>query len=211
MTTTKAAAPESAYNWLKNTILTLPRHEEMFVSEAEIASATGTSRTPAREALLRLESEGLLRRVPYKGAYVPALSDSDVEAVMQARRVIEEWSVTQVAPNAGQVPGRLHALVDCQEADSDAVEFIAHDLEFHTLVIRAAGNPLLHDFYRSLRERQMRMGVRIIVHDAARKEQVLVEHRAIVEAIAAADPDAAVRAVREHLDTTLRSMKQFNI
>ncbi|MBF6370826.1 GntR family transcriptional regulator, partial [Nocardia puris] len=60
MTTSKtsaASAPELAYEWLKNTILTLPRDEEMFLSEAQVAAASGTSRTPVREALLRLEAE----------------------------------------------------------------------------------------------------------------------------------------------------------
>ncbi|VFA96905.1 GntR family transcriptional regulator [Nocardia cyriacigeorgica] len=211
MTTSKtsaASAPELAYEWLKNTILTLPRDEEMFLSEAQVAAASGTSRTPVREALLRLEAEGFVRRVPHKGAYIPALTDKDVEDVMQARRVVEEWSITQVAPNPGQVPARLRELVAQQEADTDPVEFIAHDLEFHTTLIRAAGNSLMHEFYRSLRDRQMRMGVRIMLSDEQRKKQVLAEHSAIVDALAAADTAAAIAAVHEHLDSTLCSLKQ---
>lgn len=211
MTTSKssaASAPELAYEWLKNTILTLPRDEEMFLSEAQVAAASGTSRTPVREALLRLEAEGFVRRVPHKGAYIPALTDKDVDDVMQARRVVEEWSITEVAPNPGQVPDRLRELVKRQEADIDPVEFIAHDLEFHTTVIRAAGNQVMHDFYRSLRDRQMRMGVRIMLSVEQRKKQVLIEHGAIVDALAASDTEAAIRAVHEHLDTTLCSLKQ---
>ncbi|WP_280470794.1 GntR family transcriptional regulator [Nocardia farcinica] len=211
MTTSKtsaASAPELAYEWLKNTILTLPRDEEMFLSEAQVAAASGTSRTPVREALLRLEAEGFIRRVPHKGAYIPALTDKDVDDVMQARRVVEEWSIAQVAPNPGQVPDRLRELLAAQDADTDPVEFIAHDLEFHTIVIRAAGNQVMHEFYRSLRDRQMRMGVRIMLSDERRKKQVLVEHGAIVDALAAGDTEAAIHAVREHLDTTLCSLKQ---
>ncbi|MEU4837505.1 GntR family transcriptional regulator [Nocardia testacea] len=211
MTTSKtsaASAPELAYGWLKNTILTLPRDDEMFLSEAQVAAASGTSRTPVREALLRLEAEGFIRRVPHKGAYIPALTDKDVDDVMQARRVVEEWSITQVAPNPGRVPDRLRELIAEQESDTDPVEFIAHDLEFHTTVIRAAGNQVMHEFYRSLRDRQMRMGVRIMLSDEQRKKQVLVEHSAILEALAERDTEAAIRAVREHLDTTLCSLKQ---
>jgi DNA-binding FadR family transcriptional regulator len=69
----------------------------------------------------------------------------------------------------------------------------------------------MNNFYSSLRDRQMRMGIRIVMADETRKKQVLVEHRAIADAIAAGDPQAAVQAVREHLDTTLRSMKRPNI
>lgn len=211
MTTSKtsaASAPELAYEWLKNTILTLPRDEEMFLSEVQVAAASGTSRTPVREALLRLEAEGFIRRVPHKGAYIPALTDKDVDDVMQARRVVEEWSIAQVAPNPGRVPDRLRDLIAEQKADTDPVEFIAHDLEFHTTVIRAAGNQVMHEFYRSLRDRQMRMGVRIMLSDEQRKNQVLVEHGAILDALAVRDTEAAIRAVREHLDTTLCSLKQ---
>ncbi|MGV9674018.1 GntR family transcriptional regulator [Nocardia sp. NPDC003482] len=211
MTTSKtsaASAPELAYEWLKNTILTLPRDEEMFLSEAQVAAASGTSRTPVREALLRLEAEGFVRRVPHKGAYIPALTDKDVDDVMQARRVVEEWSIAQVAANPGGVPDRLRDLIADQEADTDPVEFIAHDLEFHTTVIRAAGNQVMHEFYRSLRDRQMRMGVRILLSDEQRKKQVLIEHAAIRDALAARDTEAAIHAVREHLDTTLSALKQ---
>ncbi|MEV0697254.1 GntR family transcriptional regulator [Saccharopolyspora sp. NPDC050389] len=206
--TTSATAPELAYEWLKNTIITLPRDEEMFLTEAQVATASGISRTPVREALLRLQAEGFIRRVPNKGAFIPALSDRDVEAVMQARRVVEEWSVNEVAPKPGAIPGKLYRILQDQGQDADPVDFIAHDLEFHTTIIRAAGNALMNDFYNSLRERQMRMGVRIVMADQARKKQVLIEHRAIADALAAQDPESAIQAVRDHLRTTLHSMKQ---
>lgn len=63
----------------------MPRHEGVFLTEGAAAAATGTSRTPVREALLRLEAEGFLQIVPKKGAFVPPISDAEVESVMQAR------------------------------------------------------------------------------------------------------------------------------
>jgi DNA-binding GntR family transcriptional regulator len=203
-----ASAPTLAYEWLKKTIVTLPRDEEMFLSEAQVAASSATSRTPVREALMRLEAEGFIRRVPHKGAYIPALSDRDVDEVMQARRVVEEWSVHEVAADPALVSDRLQSVLEQQANDEDPVDFIAHDLEFHTIIIRAAGNTLMRDFYATLRDRQMRMGVRILMDDEHRKEQVLVEHRAIADAIAAGDVDAAVRCVREHLQTTHHLLKQ---
>lgn len=210
MTNGKSAlsAPELAYEWLKNTIVTLPRSEEMFLTEAQVAASSGISRTPVREALLRLEAQGFVRRVPHKGAFIPALSDSDVEMIMQARGVVEEWSVREVSARPGFLPSRLDAILDKQAADTDPVEFIAHDLEFHTAIIGAAGNSILGEFYDTLRVRQMRMGVRIVTTHEERFQQVIVEHRAIADAIAAADPDAAVTAVRGHLHSTLQSMKE---
>lgn len=199
-------APELAYRWLRDTIVELPREEEMFLTEGEIAESSGLSRTPVREALLRLEAEGYVRRIPHKGAYIPAISDRDVDVIMQARRVVEEWSVTEVAPEPGRLPDELHNIIQQQETDNDPVKFIAHDLEFHTSIIRTAGNPVLNDFYRSLRDKQMRMGVRIVSGDVERQIQVVTEHRAIADALAARDPERAVAAVRAHSSTTLASM-----
>lgn len=204
--TAGATAPERAYDWLKTMIVTLPREEERFLTEAEIAASSGLSRTPVREALMRLEAEGFIRRVPHKGSFIPALSDQDVESVMQARNVIEQWSVREVARNPGRLPIRLEAIMVQQERDDDPVDFIDHDIEFHTTILRAAGNPLLSDFYISLRDRQGRMGVRIVMADRDRTKRVIVEHRAIAEAITAGDPEAAVQAMDTHLNTTLSSM-----
>ncbi|WP_242633458.1 GntR family transcriptional regulator [Arthrobacter sp. S39] len=86
-------APEIAYQWITGFIAGLPRDEETFLNEATLAKATGTSRTPVREALLRLEAEGFIRRVPHKGAYVPPITDQEVRANLQARSVVECWAV----------------------------------------------------------------------------------------------------------------------
>nr|WP_231754922.1 GntR family transcriptional regulator [Pseudarthrobacter sp. GA104] len=71
MTPSSQSAPETAYNWLRSYIASLPRDAETFLNEAVLTKETGTSRTPVREALLRLEAEGFIKRVPHKGAYVP--------------------------------------------------------------------------------------------------------------------------------------------
>ena len=78
------------YRWLKQHVLTLPSREGTFLTEAEVCRETGTSRTPVREALLRLEADGLLQIVPKKGAYVPPITEAEIEAVMQARGLVEE-------------------------------------------------------------------------------------------------------------------------
>lgn len=64
------SAQDLTYAWLKRHISELPKEGGVFLSESEVAQAAGTSRTPVREALLRLETEGLLTIVPKKGAYI---------------------------------------------------------------------------------------------------------------------------------------------
>ena len=201
------SAQDAAYRWLKRHIGSLPRHQGTFLTEAEVCGTTGTSRTPVREALLRLEAEGFLQIVPKKGAYVPPITDTEVEAVMQARGLVEDWCVRRVTPVPGGLPLELERLVAEQEGLlDDPVGFIECDRAFHRAVVRAAGNPVLAEFYETLRDRQVRMGLRAIAaaHDRARC--VLAEHTAILDAVRSTDPVAAAEAVATHLNTTLATL-----
>lgn len=204
-------AQDSTYHWLKTHIAGLPRAEGTFLTEGEVATAAGTSRTPVREALLRLEAEGLVQIVPKKGAYVPPISDRDVSEVMEARSVVEEWSVGRIAtshrsldPELDALVAELTALLGEQEgALDDAVAFIDLDRAFHRTIVQAAGNLVLENFYESLRDRQVRMGLRAVASAEDRARRVLAEHRAIVRALRNRNAERATRAVRVHLDNTL--------
>lgn len=202
------AAQDVVYRWLKQHVLTLPRHEGTFLTEAEVCRETGTSRTPVREALLRLEADGLLQIVPKKGAYVPPISEAEIEAVMQARGLVEEWCARQVASFGEMLASELDRLMARQvEVRQDAMAFIECDREFHRTIVRAAGNPVLADFYESLRDRQLRMGVHAIIVSGNRDEGVLVEHAAIVDGIRRGEPEVAAAAVAEHLSRTLVALR----
>lgn len=201
------SAQDVVYRWLKQHISTLPRFEGTFLTEAEVSEATGTSRTPVREALLRLEAEGLLQIVPKKGAYVPPITDAEVEAVMQARGLVEDWCVRRVAPLADTLSVELERLVVRQEGlQVSPIEFIDCDREFHRTIVRAAGNPVLADFYETLRDRQLRMGLRAIAVSAQRTRVVLDEHMAIVEGVRSGDAVVAAHAVATHLAGTLAAL-----
>lgn len=201
------SAQDVAYRWLKRHVATLPRHEGTFLTEAEVSTATGTSRTPVREALLRLEAEGFLQIVPKKGAYVPPITDAEVEAVMQARGLVEDWCVRRAAPLAESLSLELERLLARQaDLQSAPVQFIECDREFHRTIVRAAGNPVLADFYESLRDRQLRMGLRAIAATQERTRLVLAEHTAIVDGVRSGDPAAAAAAVAAHLAGTLAAL-----
>ncbi|MCU1520631.1 MAG: GntR family transcriptional regulator [Arthrobacter sp.] len=200
-------APETAYRWLRDAISALPWDEEAFLSENAVAEASGTSRTPVREALLRLEASGLIRRVPHKGAYVPALSARDIETMMEARQLIEEWAVRKVTASHRSMDDLNRLLEQQGETLADPVAFIECDIRFHKYIIEAAGNPVLQDVYDSQRFKQLRMGVKAVVDSEGRSDHVLREHRSIVEAIMTGNPDVAVAAVRDHLSSTLAALK----
>lgn len=200
-------APEVAYLWLREAITSLPWDEEAFLSENFVAKESGTSRTPVREALLRLESEGLLRRVPHRGAHVPALSEKDIDSMMEARRVIEEWAVRKVTGTSYSTRKLEELLARQAEIISDTVQFIQCDIEFHKDIVAAAGNTVLEEVYGSLRDKQLRMGVRAVRDSDGRSDHVLAEHRAIVEAIQSGDSVHAAEVTGEHLASTLAALK----
>ncbi len=198
------AAQDVVFAWLKKHILTLPRSEASFLTEAEVCHATGMSRTPVREALLRMEADGFLRILPKKGAYVPPITEAEVEAIMQARELVEDFCVRRAALLADVVAPELERLLKDQEKQQKSpLEFIESDREFHRTIVRAADNPVLAGFYESLRDRQMRMGIHAIATSDQRIANVLTEHRAIVEGVRSADPESAAAAMTEHLARTL--------
>lgn len=201
------SAQDVTYRWLKNHIAGLPRQEGSFLTEVGVAEAAGTSRTPVREALLRLQAEGVVQIVPKKGAFVPPISDNEVQAVMQARGLVEDWCVRQVTPLVGGLAEELDRMVDEQEGLSeDPVAFIECDRAFHRMIVRRAGNQVLAEFYESLRERQVRMGLHAVASAEDRVRTVLDEHSAIVSAIRSGDAEQAARAVANHLASTLTTL-----
>lgn len=203
MTPFNQSAPETAYQWLKNYIAELPRDEESFLNEAVLAKSTGTSRTPVREALLRLEAEGFIKRVPHKGAYVPSISDPDVRAILQARAVVEKWAVLGLGDLPDGQIDALQRIIDQQrEARDEPARFIELDTEFHTLMVGAGGNPILADFYSSLRQRQLRIGVMAVTRGTGRAEEVLREHQKIVDALRTRSVESTHEAIDAHMDST---------
>ena len=199
---------DTTYRWLKRHISALPRSEGVFVTETEVVEQTGASRTPVREALLRLEAEGFLQILPKKGAFVPPISDAEVASVMEARGLVEEWCVRQVTTRAtGTAPTLVALLEDQQGLAGDPVAFIEADRAFHRAVVAAAGNPVLLEFYESLRDRQVRMGLRAVVGSEDRTRHVVEEHRRIVEAVQGGDAEAAGAAVARHLAGTLEALQ----
>ncbi|WP_234865324.1 GntR family transcriptional regulator [Sinomonas albida] len=199
------AAPEIAYDWVKGFILALPREEEAFLNEASLAEQSGTSRTPVREALLRLEAEGFIRRIPHKGAYIPAVSDAEVDWVLQARAMAEKWAAARVVGDTATADQMEEILARQRLSREDAAAFIAIDTEFHTYMVNAAENPVIRDIYATLRNRQLRMGLKAVT-GGDRVDSVLIEHQRIVDALRDGDLDALNAKIDAHLESTQQAI-----
>jgi DNA-binding GntR family transcriptional regulator len=195
------SASERAYRHVKERVLDgrLPGGE--LISEGEIAEALDMSRTPVRAAFTQLESEGLLKLYPKKGALVVPVSVQELEDVIETRWVIERYAIERAIPGDGRLAARLAKSAD-RQARLKGSEFIEADRAFHRALVEATGNALLLDLYDSLRDRQRRMA-RPTTRDADRARRTSAEHREIADAIAAEDAERALAALRAHFDKAL--------
>jgi DNA-binding GntR family transcriptional regulator len=209
----RVAARDRALDYVKDRILTGAFPGGELISEGEVADALGMSRTPVREAFLRLEAEGLLRLYPQRGALVVPVSPQEVRAVMEARLVLDQFAVGKVIGQSAEVRGvvfdRMTTELGRQRRAVDTAdlrEFSDADRAFHAILIEAAGNGILNDVYGSLRDRQMRMVGESAVRDPARIETILAEHTLIAEAVRDGDLDRALDAIKAHLAGTERAL-----
>lgn len=203
-------AKDRAYAFTKERVLDSTFAGGDLLTEGEVAVALGMSRTPVREAFLQLESEGLLRLYPKRGALVVPVSSQEVESVMETRVLVEQFALAKAIARDAGVVGGLEAAIARQvgyaeRGDSEA--FVEADREFHTVFVTAAGNPIVTHLYESLRDRQRRMGVAALTRDARRVSSILAEHRALVAAIRARDPERARTVLADHLQGTLELLR----
>jgi len=198
---------DRAYVYLRGTVLSDPTVSGTFINEQAVATEVGVSRTPIREALLMLAAEDLVQLVPHRGAFVAPVPGRQIAEMMQARGVIECWAAAACLKNGHAPVDQMAAVLKQQRAildEGDAKQFIELDSQFHSLLVEAAGNSVLDRLYDSLRARHVLLGVVALQRSATRRQDVLDEHQAIVDGLAAGDPDAAEAAILRHLDTTSR-------
>jgi len=201
------AAADRAYAYAKERILDGRFGGGEIISEGEIAIGAGMSRTPVREAFLRLANEGLLRLYPKRGALVVPVSVVEVESVLETRLLVERHAIEKVVLTGIALTEVLDASLDAQErllASGETTAFVEADREFHRVFVAAAGNPILLELHDSLRDRQRRMGVAAIARDAARMRSIVAEHHELAAAVNARKPTDALAIIDRHLEGTLR-------
>ncbi|MEV7598108.1 GntR family transcriptional regulator [Kitasatospora sp. NPDC089797] len=200
-------AADRAYDLTKDLILGGGLPGGTLISEGEIAERTGLSRTPVREAFLRLQAEGLLQLFPKRGAVVVPVGPGEAEDVLELREALESSAVRRIgrrtdAELAELVRG-LAGLIELQREPArraDVGAFAEADEAFHRGIVTAAGNALAERFYETLRDRQRRMTVQLLRPRPERLDGLVEEHAALVERIAARDTEGFAAALRAHLD-----------
>jgi DNA-binding GntR family transcriptional regulator len=204
-------ATDRAYRHTKERVLDGIYAGGALITEGEVSEAVGVSRTPVREAFLRLQAEGFLRLYPKKGALIVPVSAREIDDVMETRGMIERFAVEKVIASGGhrEVGARLREALGQQRRLRKSPEpFTEADRDFHGLLVAATDNQVVVDLYTLLRDRQLRMGVTALLRDPRRVDRILTEHTALADAIAAGDRAAALACVSDHLHGTEEALRR---
>jgi len=200
-----------AYDALRNSILTNRLTSDVVYNEKGLAEQLGISRTPVREALLELSSQGLVSFLPRKGVVVNKFTREDIEDIFELRYVIELASVKKICLT--WTSDDLFPLEQCLEKQKqilsqmeNPIAFMEIDRDFHVAISRLTGNGRLVAIMQNIRDILQLMGVRALTA-RGRMELVILEHSNILEAIKKRNVEEALLRMSVHLDQSKVAVK----
>lgn len=171
--------------------------------EIQLAERLGVSRTPIREAIRKLELEGLVLMIPRKGAEVAKISENNLRDVLEVRRSLEELAIDLACQR--MTPEELLELTKTEELfsqavrEGDAMRIAQTDERYHEIIYNSTKNEKLVQILNNLREQMYRYRLEYI-KDADKRQILIVEHEHILRALKAHNIAEAKGAVREHID-----------
>lgn len=200
---------EIVFETIRNAILSGSLKPGERLMEVQMAESLGVSRTPVREAIRKLELEGLVIMLPRKGAFVADLSVKDLTEVLEIRAALEGLAAGLASIRIDQdelEELEIAALKFHKAIESEDVEELIHeDIEFHETIFKASRNERLIQLNNNLREQVERF--REIYHKKANKsKETSKEHYEIVEAISNRDVDKAEKLARRHIENAEKSI-----
>ena len=200
------SAAQRAYDFAKWAILSAVYKGGDVITEGGLAREIGVSRTPVREALLRLEVEGLVELHPRRGAVVSSFSVAEAEDVLEARVLVENFTAGRSFANrATLLPplAAVHEEMRRRRREQDTARFTDCDRRFHELIVDAAGNNVLSAIYRMLRERQTLFTSVLMRGRTDRMDAAIAEHDKVIEALRGDDEEAFCAVVDDHLQWSI--------
>ena len=201
---------EIVYEQLKRQILTGEITPGTRMMEVELADEMGVSRTPVREAIRKLEKEGLVTIEPRKGAYASDISVKDMIDTMEVREHLESLAAHLAAMTMTEeqreeleriTEGYTQAIYN-----NDMEEMIHYDELFHKGIVYASGNKTLIQVSEAVQELSLRFRY-LYYDDLSRYGSMPMEHKEILEAIENRDAEAAKECAKNHV----KRLKDFVI
>ena len=173
------------------------------LTEIRLADRLGVSRTPIREAMRKLELEGLVVMVPRRGAVVAKISEKNLRDVLEIRRVLDMLCARLACERMSEeAKEKLNtACQDFEEAvkSGDLRDVAQKDVALHNIIIEATGNLTLQQMLDNLAEQMYRYRVKYLKDDS-QYQTLSREHRAICKSIMSGNQETAVRLAKEHID-----------
>ncbi len=173
-----------------------------WIDEQTLADQFGISRTPMREALKVLASEGLVLLKPRRGCYVTELSETDLDQIFPVMALLEGRAAFEAATKANVQDiaelDRIHAALESHAASGDANRFFEANDAFHTALQDIADNRWLTQLIGDARK-VIKLTRRQSLEAEGRIDRSLLEHREVMAAIRRRNPNEAARAMHDHL------------
>ena len=171
--------------------------------ELQLAAKLGVSRTPIREAIRMLQQEGLAVTIPRRGADVAAMTEKDMEDVLQVREALEILAVQLASEKItkeqiAELEERLKAFEQAVET-AEVKQIAQSDIDFHDLIYTAAENPRLVVLLNNLREQIYRYRVEYL-KDEKNYPRLIEEHRQIMQGLKERNEQYVVEMTKKHMD-----------
>lgn len=172
------------------------------LDERTLAEKLGVSRTPVREALSRLEQEGLIQMVPRRGAYVVRKTKTEILEMIHVWAALEGMAARLATANASdreiqELRRFLQSYDDSEEARTHIDEYSETNILFHQTIIRLSKSKLLMELTQNLFIHMKSIRARTI-KERDRAAQSIIDHTRIIEALESRDTDTAEQLVRDH-------------
>ena len=198
------------FNTLRQAILKGELKPGERLMEIQLANKLGVSRTPVREAIRKLELEGLVLMIPRKGAEVTEITRQDMEDVLEVRTALEELAVKDACDHItdAQLSELKKASNEFKKAlleGKDLVTCADADMHFHDVILSATNNRRLIQMLNNLSEQMYRYRMEYLKDERTHKT-LIEEHDAIRRALKKHDKVKAGAAIRVHIDNQKRSI-----
>jgi DNA-binding GntR family transcriptional regulator len=191
---------QQAYRLIRDDIITGKLDGREHLTESSFAERFGISKSPIREALNRLESEGLIKIIPRRGAFVSHFSISDVEEIYELREVLEALVARDAVLDSKTLARMRDAvrLASLALRENDKRSYIRHDAAFHAVLAHASSNKRLRKILENMQNQLLILRSQTF---ELTSHKSIKQHAGILDALEKGRRNAAVRLMVQHIRT----------
>lgn len=197
------------FNTLRQAILRGEMEPGERLMEIQLAQKLGVSRTPIREAIRKLELEGLVIMIPRKGAEVAHITEKDMKDVLEVRCTLEELAMTlackNVTPSQLEELRRANKVFEAAVVSKDVVKIVDADVSFHDVIYAMTNNARLIQIINKLREQMYRYRLEY-VKDARTHSILISEHNDIINNLEKKEVEKSKAVMRQHIQNQERGI-----